>query len=103
MASSAQQKRQFRSVGHKLKPVVTIADKGLSDNVNQELNRALNDHELIKIKLAAGDRDARNLIRDQLIEELGVECIQQIGHILLLYRPVRKPNPRLSNLLRKLD
>ena len=101
MPSSSQQKKQFRAIGHKLKPIVTVADKGLTENVRLELDRALTDHELIKVKLAAGDRVAREAIRDELISLLKAECIQQIGHILLIYRASRKPDPRLSNLIRK--
>ncbi len=103
MASSTQQKKQFRAIGHKLKPVVIIAEKGLTDPVRLELDRALTDHELIKIKIAVGDRDARNEIRDQVVSGLGAECVQQIGHMLLLHRAARKPDPRLSNLLRTLN
>ena len=55
MDLSNQQKKQYRALGHKLKPVVMIADKGLSDGVKQELERALEDHELIKIKLSVND------------------------------------------------
>ena len=51
--------RQLRAIGHKLKPVVTVAGNGLSDAVRLELDRALEDHELIKVKLAVGDRSAR--------------------------------------------
>ena len=102
MPSTPQDKKRFRSIGHKLKPVVTIAEKGLNDNVKQELERALNDHELIKVKLAVGDRQAKNAIVQELLDQLGAESIQQIGHVVLLYRPARKPDPRLSNLLRKL-
>ena len=50
MAISAEQKKAMRSIGHNLNPVVTIAGNGLSENVLEELNRALDDHELIKVK-----------------------------------------------------
>lgn len=102
MASTTKDKKHFRAIGHKLKPVVTVAEKGLTDNVKQELERALDDHELIKVKIAVGDRQAKNAIRDEMLESSGAESIQQIGHVLLLYRPARNPDPRLSNLLRKL-
>jgi RNA-binding protein len=102
MPSTPQEKKHYRSIGHRLRPVVTVAEKGLTDNVKQELNRALEDHELIKVKLAVGDRQARNAIRDQLLELLDAESIQQIGHVLLLYRAAKKPDSRLSNLLREL-
>ena len=51
--------KQLRAIGHKLKPVVTIAGNGLTDGVCAELERALGDHELIKVKLAAGSRETR--------------------------------------------
>ena len=43
--------RQLRAIGHKLKPVVTISQAGLTDGVSFELDRALRDHELIKVKI----------------------------------------------------
>ena len=59
MTSSNEDKKHLRRLGHDLKPVVTIAAKGLTDNVSAELERALSDHELIKVKLAVGDREAK--------------------------------------------
>ena len=46
--------KQLRTIGHKLKPIVTVAGNGITDGVVNELERALTDHELIKIKLAVG-------------------------------------------------
>jgi RNA-binding protein len=60
---ASQDIRQLRAIAHKLKPVVTIAGNGLSEGVLAELERALNDHELIKIKLAVGSREARSQVR----------------------------------------
>lgn len=96
----ADRKKYLRSIGHKLKPVVTVAGKGLTDNVVAEIDRALNDHELIKIKLAVGERELKKLAINEICSRLKAENVQTIGHILLLYRPASKPDPRLSNLLR---
>ena len=93
-------KKYLRSIGHTLKPVVTVAGKGLTDNVVAEIDRALNDHELIKIKLAVGERDIKKQVIDDICQRLNAQNIQTIGHILLLYRAADKPDPRLSNLLR---
>lgn len=100
MSISADQKKHFRTLGHKLKPVVTIAGNGLSDNVLLELNRALDDHELIKVKLAVSEREDRAVLTDTIRALPRTEVIQQIGKVLLVYRPAKKPNPKLSNLLR---
>lgn len=100
MPISTDRKKQFRTIGHKLNPIVTIAGNGLSDNVITELNRALDDHELIKVKLAIPEREDRKEIVAELIQLPNVELIQEIGKVVLLYRPNKKPNPKLSNILR---
>lgn len=94
--------RQLRAIGHKLKPVVTVAGKGLSENVLAEIDAALNRHELIKIKLAVGDRELKKTVRDELCEQTGAQVIQTIGNIILLLRRTAKPDPKLSNLVRVL-
>lgn len=94
--------RQLRAIGHKLKPVVTVAGNGLSDNVLQEVRRALDDHELIKVKIAVGDRDTRSAVTDELCAETGATLIQSVGTIALLLKRAKKPDPRLSNLMRVL-
>jgi RNA-binding protein len=95
---SNEQKKRYRSIGHNLHPIVTIADKGLSDNILAEMNRALNDHELIKVKIVINDRD----LRAQVITELCQACraieVQQIGKVALLLREAKKPNIKLSNI-----
>ena len=47
MTTSSADKKYLRSLGHPLKPVVTVAGNGLTESVVTEINRALNDHELI--------------------------------------------------------
>ena len=101
MTTSSADKKYLRSLGHQLKPVVTIAGNGLTETVLAELDRALGDHELIKVKLAVGDRLAKKAISDQLCQKYNAELVQSIGHILLLYRKAKSPNPKLSNLLRQ--
>jgi len=101
MTTSATDKKHLRRLGHNLKPVVTIATKGLTDTVNAEIDRALNDHELIKIKVAVGDRIAKKSVSEDICDSHRAELIQSIGHMLLIFRAAKKPNPKLSNLLRQ--
>ena len=93
------QKKRFRAIGHTLKPVVTVAGNGLSETVVKELNRALEDHELIKIRIV-GDRDDRKAVTEEISNQPDTEIVQSIGGVLLVYRPAREPNPNLSNILR---
>lgn len=92
-------KKKLRAIGHGLKPVVTVAGNGLSENVLAELNRALDDHELIKIKIA-GDREERAVVIAELEALDSTEVVQKIGGVALIYRPSREPKPGLSNILR---
>lgn len=100
MSLSNADKKQYRAIGHQLKPVITIAEKGLSDSVLLELERALGDHELIKIKVVVADKSAKAELAKEVSRETKAEIVQSIGHMLLLFRAAKKPNPKLSNLLR---
>jgi len=94
--------KQLRAIGHKLKPVVTVAGNGVSDTVLQEVRRALEDHELIKVKIAVGDRDGRSAAAEAICTATGATLIQSVGNIVLLLKRAKQPDPRLSNLMRVL-
>ena len=92
--------RQLRALAHKLRPVVTIAGKGLSDTVLEELGRALNDHELIKVKVAVGDREQRESVIAEVCERSSAVLVQRIGNIATLLRANPQADPKKSNLHR---
>lgn len=100
MSLTSEQKKHFRTLGHKLNPVVTVAGKGLTETIQLEVDRALEDHELIKVKFAVGDRDVKKEMIHELCSIVEATIIQEIGHIALIYRKSLDPNPKLSNLLR---
>ena len=85
MPLNASQKKNLRGQAHHLKPLVTVADKGLSVSVVAELERALNDHELIKVKLRA-DRDLRKTWALNIAELCKAELVQSIGQVACFYR-----------------
>jgi RNA-binding protein len=98
MPLSPDRKKQYRSLGHNLNPVVTVAGKGLSDTVLEELNRALDDHELIKVKLVIEDRDLRKQMIAEMAKKSKSEIVQEIGKVALIFREAKKPNSKLSNV-----
>ncbi|MDY0249116.1 MAG: ribosome assembly RNA-binding protein YhbY [Pseudomonas sp.] len=100
MSLTQEQKKQFKSIGHHLKPIVTIADNGLTESVLAELDRALNDHELIKIQLRLAERDDRNAIVNDVCQKSSCILVQSIGKVALIYRKNAQPNKNLSNILR---
>lgn len=99
MSLTQEQKKQFKSIGHHLKPIVTVADNGLTEGVLAELDRALHDHELIKIQLRI-ERDDRKALIEQLCKQSSSILVQSIGKVALIYRKNPQPNKNLSNVLR---
>ena len=84
--------RHLRGLAHSLKPVVMVGQHGLRDAVLEEIGIALDFHELIKIKISAGDRTARDDILDRIINETGAERVQRIGNMAILFRRnLKKP------------
>ena len=100
MSLTNDQKKRLRNVAHKLNPIVTVGGNGLSENVQLEVDRSLEDHELIKVKFAVGDRDLKRQLIKELVEIVEAQLIQEIGNIAVLFRPSDEPNPKLSNLMR---
>lgn len=94
MRLSNPQKRHLRGLCHDLKPVVTVADRGLIDTVLAEIEQALDHHELIKIKLRA-DRDQRQQWSEAIQQHTGATLVQAIGQVNCFYRAHRS-NPKLT-------
>lgn len=86
MSLTKPQTKHLRNLAHHLKPVISIGQNGITDNVLNELDIALSYHELVKIKLGTGDRDERQIMIEQLGRETGAEQVQAIGKTLTLFR-----------------
>ena len=91
--------KKLISIGHSLSPILRITKQELSPNVLHELNRTLDDHELIKVKIV-GEKENRDNLFLQMKELPETKVVQRIGGVLLLYRPSQKANRKLSNILR---
>jgi len=86
MPLNAAQRTHLRRLGHAIEPVVLVGQNGLSANLIAEFERALNDHELVKVRARVGDREMRDEILDGLANAASAEIIQRIGHVALYYR-----------------
>lgn len=89
------QKKFLRGLAHSLKPIVMVAGGGASEGVIKELDQALAHHELLKIRVRVGDREARDEIIQVLCQATGAVVVQRIGNIAALFR--RNPEkPRIK-------
>ena len=70
----------------KLKPVVLIGQNGLGDNVLNEIEIALEYHELIKIRIPAMDKVEKKAMIETICTQTNATLITAIGSIAIIYR-----------------
>ena len=80
------QTRFLRGQAHGLKAMLQVGGKGISDALVAEVDGALEHHELIKVKVAAEDREARDAMVEELARRAGAALVQRIGHTAVLFR-----------------
>lgn len=85
-ASSSRERRELRRRAHALRPVVHVGGRGLTDAVIEQVERALVDHELIKVRIS-GDRADRRATADAIVKATGGTLAGLIGGVAILYRP----------------
>ena len=95
MPLNNRQLRFLRGQTHKLKPVVIIGDKGLTENVRAEIEQALDHHELVKIKMRS-DRETRTQWAEEIGLAFGAETVHRIGQMASFYR--RNPKKPVIDL-----
>jgi RNA-binding protein len=86
MSLSKKQIKFLRTKCHELKPVIMMGQKGLTDEVLNELDIALTHHELVKIKLSVDDRELRKLVSAEICKRSHAQEVQSIGKTLTVYR-----------------
>lgn len=90
IALTSAQTRFLRGHAHDLKALLQIGGKGVTPAFLAELEEVLERHELIKVKVAAEDRDARDAMIGELTAASGAALVQRIGHVAVLYRPSKE-------------
>ena len=81
------QNRFLRGQAHGLKALMQVGGKGVTTALVAELDAVLERHELVKVKVAAEDREARDAMIAELAGQTGAALVQRIGHTATLYRP----------------
>ncbi len=89
MQLTNKQKLYLKSQAHSLKPVVLLGQQGCTDGVFAEIERALEAHELIKVRIPTSDRSLKHQVIAQIIKGTKATQVNTIGHILTLYRPAQ--------------
>jgi len=80
-----------------LNPVVFLGKAGAADGVYEALDKALTDHELIKLRFVDFKGERKELAR-QLAEKAGADLVRVIGHVAIMYRQSPDPEKRVIKL-----
>ena len=95
---SSAQRRRLRALAHDARPVVQLGRHGLSEPFLAELDRALEEHELVKVRLRGAEREERTMMVDELGSRLRCEPVGLVGAVATFYRPAAEPERRRINL-----
>ncbi len=88
------QKKFLRGIAHGLNPVIIIGAQGVTDGLMAELESSLQHHELLKIKMAAGEREDRKQIIEHVVKLTRAQLVQNVGKMFVIYR-ARAKDPQL--------
>ena len=80
------ERKKLKERAHALSPIIHIGGKGLTEAVIAEIGRALEAHELIKVRAGGMERDAREAALTEISTKLDAEPVQHIGKVLVVYR-----------------
>ena len=89
------QRKYLKGVAHKLKPVVFIGQKGLTNEVLRALEDALDTHELIKLRfIEFKEKEQKRKICSNVEMKIECELISLVGHTAIMYRQNRDEDKR---------
>lgn len=91
---TGKQRSYLKGLGQELDPVVYIGKAEMTDNVIKEMDRLLENRELIKVKLQEGSLMDPKVAANEAAQILGAEFVQAIGRRFLLFRQARDPEKR---------
>ena len=97
MTLTSKQRAFLNSQAHSLKPIIQIGKNGLNDQIKTSVRQALDARELIKVTLLQNTHEKINEVAQIFEEEIGVETVQKIGRILILFKQSsKKENRKIS-------
>ena len=83
---SGKQRRHLRGLGHELKPIVQVGKDGIDDGLVAAVDQALEDHELVKLKVGESAKLDRHEAAEAIARRTHSEVAQVLGNTVLLYR-----------------
>lgn len=96
---SSSHKKYLRGLAHELDALVLIGKAGVSDGLLDNLDQALDNHELVKVKFNDW-KDEKKELSAQLADRLDACAVGTIGNVTIFFRPARDEKKRHIELPR---
>jgi RNA-binding protein len=98
-AVTTRARAHLRALAHHLEPVVQVGGEGLSEALREAVVVALEQHELIKVRLGQAFEGKRRDAARELANAVAADLVQVIGRVIVLYRPRKKPDPKKPTIV----
>ncbi len=85
------EKRALKAKAQHLEPIVKLGHAGMTDAFLQNLDTALTQHGLVKMKFT-DFKETKHELAPQIAEKTASTLVMQVGNVAVLYRP-KPPAP----------
>jgi RNA-binding protein len=96
-ALTAAERKKLRGLAQALRPLVQLGREGLSAGALREIDRGLESHELVKVRLDSG-REERPALALRIAEATGAGVAGTVGQVVILFRQRVDPEERRVEL-----
>ncbi len=83
---TGKERAYLKSLAHSADPLIQIGKSGITDSVVNQLDKLLEDHELVKIRVLKNSPVIAREIVEEVLDATNSEFVQQIGNKLTIYR-----------------
>ena len=83
---TGRQRSYLKSLANNLTPLLQVGKNGISEGLIEQIDKLLEDHELVKITVLQNSPVTAKEITEEILESTGAEFVQQIGNKLTIYR-----------------
>lgn len=95
---TSKQRAQLRSIAQSYDPIFYIGKQGVSDEIINQLENAINARELIKLGVQEACEYTAREAADIIAPKLGADVVAVIGRKFVLWRRSRDPKKRVIEL-----
>lgn len=83
---TGKQRSFLKSLAHDLNPTIQVGKNGISDNLINEIEIALEHRELVKLSLLVAESDEKEELKEEILDATGADFVSLVGKKLTIYR-----------------